>query len=160
MTAKEAEKRAPNLRSLYLNDSGWTERRGPVPFQIGLATFALGTAVGDLTADSWGLGNLVSGLLCVALILLPLAAHRWLRLGAIPAFWIAYVITRPLGASFADWMSYRGLGLGSALCAVIWAAAFAALVAFLAVTRNDALSAPKGPHAAFVPTVSGPSSVR
>src|SRR2546423_10158590 len=101
--------------------------------------YAFGPAVGDRTADTWGLGNLVACRLCVALILVPPVAHRWLRLGAIPAFWIAYVLTRPLGASFADWMSYRGLGLGAALTAVIWALAFGMVVVFLVATRNDAL---------------------
>jgi uncharacterized membrane-anchored protein len=127
-----------------------TRRREGFYWAAVLATFALGTAVGDLAADSWGLGNLVAGLLCVALILVPLAAHRWLRLGAVPAFWIAYVITRPLGASFADWMSYHGLHLGSTVCAAIWAVAFAALVGFLVATRNAALKAPKAPHPAPV----------
>jgi uncharacterized membrane-anchored protein len=120
-----------------------TRRREGFYWAAVLVTFALGTAVGDLTADSWGLGNLVSGLLCVGLILVPLAAHRWLRLGAVPAIWIAYVITRPLGASFADWMSYHGLHLGAADCALIWALAFGAVIVFLLVTRNNALNAPK-----------------
>jgi uncharacterized membrane-anchored protein len=74
-------------------------------------------------------------------------AGRWLGLGAIPAFWIAYVLTRPLGASFADWMrgpaSHGGLGIPTALVAAIWALAFAGVVGYLAATRNDALSAPK-----------------
>ena len=123
-----------------------TRRREAFYWAAVLATFALGTAVGDLTADSWGLGNLVSGLLCVVLILLPPAAHRWLGLAAVPAFWIAYVITRPLGASFADWMSFHGPGL----CALVWALAFGVLVVFLVGTHNDALDAPEGAEAAPV----------
>jgi len=89
-----------------------------------VATFALGTAVGDLTADSWHLGNLVSGFLFCGLIALPVLARRWFGLNYVAAFWTAYVLTRPLGASFADWMggpTFRGgLGVPTALVAVLW----------------------------------------
>ena len=105
-----------------------------------VATFALGTAVGDLTADSWKLGNLVSGLLFCGLIVLPVLARRFLGLNYVAAFWTAYVLTRPLGASFADWMggpTFRGgLGVPTALVAVLWALAIAGVVAFLAVTHR------------------------
>ncbi|MDP9168762.1 MAG: hypothetical protein M3O32_22310, partial [Actinomycetota bacterium] len=91
-----------------------------------LATFALGTAVGDLTADAWGWGNLASGVIFTALIVVPAAAVRWLRLDAVAGFWVAYVLTRPLGASFADWMgtptAHGGLGVGAPLVAALWAA--------------------------------------
>jgi uncharacterized membrane-anchored protein len=59
-----------------------------------VATFALGTAVGDLTADNWGLGNLVSGIMFAVAFAVPFAARRWLGLNAVAAFWIAYVLTR------------------------------------------------------------------
>jgi uncharacterized membrane-anchored protein len=110
-----------------------------------VATFALGTAVGDLTADTWHLGNLVSGLVFCALIVLPLLARRFLGLGYVTAFWISYVLTRPLGASFADWMgspsSRSGLGVPMALVAAGWAAAIAAVVVWLAVTARTARTA-------------------
>jgi uncharacterized membrane-anchored protein len=129
-----------------------TRRREGFYWAAVLATFALGTAVGDLTADSWKLGNLASGVLFAALFCVPLVARRWLGLGAIATFWIAYVLTRPLGASFADWMgapAFRGgLGIETAVVAVIWALAFAGVVVFLAATRNDALSAAKEPQPA------------
>ena len=106
-----------------------------------VATFALGTAVGDLTADTWHLGNLVSGFLFCGLIVLPLLARRFLGLGHVAAFWLSYVLTRPLGASFADWMgspSFRGgLGIPMALVAVGWAAAIGLVVVGLAVTGPD-----------------------
>jgi uncharacterized membrane-anchored protein len=75
----------------------------------------------------------------VGLIAMPVAARRWLRLGAVPAFWTAYVLTRPLGASFADWMGSRrgGLGMGSGVVALLWTVAIVALVGFLASTRRD-----------------------
>src|SRR3954449_3764090 len=106
-----------------------------------VATFALGTAVGDLTADSWQLGNLVSGLLFCGLIALPVLARRWFGLNYVAAFWTAYVLTRPLGASFADWMggpTFRGgLGIPTALVAVLWGLAIVAVAAYLRATRRS-----------------------
>ncbi|MEN4477653.1 hypothetical protein [Mycolicibacterium cosmeticum] len=102
-----------------------------------LATFALGTAVGDLIADVWGWGNLASGLVFCALIAVPAVAVRVIGLNAVAGFWTAYVLTRPLGASFADWMSVPhgqgGLGLGAPLVAVLWALPVVCLVGYLSV---------------------------
>ncbi|MFD7644547.1 hypothetical protein ACFV4P_28315 [Kitasatospora sp. NPDC059795] len=82
-----------------------------------MATFALGTAVGDLTAATLGWGYLPSGLLFAALIAVPALGHRLLRLPPVLAFWWAYVLTRPLGACFADWAGVGrergGLDLGT-----------------------------------------------
>lgn len=81
-----------------------------------LATFALGTALGDLTATAFGLGYLGSAVVFAVLFALPGIAYR-LRLPATAAFWWAYVITRPLGASVADWLAVEhrrgGLALGT-----------------------------------------------
>jgi uncharacterized membrane-anchored protein len=106
-----------------------------------LATFALGTAAGDLTGLMLGWGFLPSGLLFAAAMLVPLAA--W-RLGASPVavFWAAYVLTRPLGASFADWLGKPhaiggGVGVGDGLVTVVSLVLIAALVGVLAVTRLD-----------------------
>ena len=105
-----------------------------------LATFALGTAVGDLTADTWGWGNLASGLAFAALIAVPYVAVRWVGLPAVVGFWVAYVLTRPLGASFADWMSlptsHGGLGLGAPLVSVMWAIPMIGLIAVLAIRSH------------------------
>jgi uncharacterized membrane-anchored protein len=80
------------------------------------ATFALGTAAGDLTASTLGLGYLASGTLFAAAIAAPAIARRWWGLNPVLAFWAAYVLTRPLGASFADWLAASpdrgGLDLG------------------------------------------------
>ena len=115
-----------------------TRRREGFYWTAVVATFALGTAVGDLTAGAWGWGNVVSGLVFCALIAVPAVAVRSRWLNAVAGFWIAYVLTRPLGASFADWMSLPqgqgGLGLGAPLVAVLWAVPVIGLVAFLAVT--------------------------
>lgn len=101
-----------------------------------LATFALGTAVGDLTAGTLRLGYFSSGVLFAALIAVPALAGRFLRLNAVAAFWSAYVLTRPLGASFADWMGVpaqrAGLGWGTGPVSLVLAVLIAALVAYLA----------------------------
>jgi uncharacterized membrane-anchored protein len=105
-----------------------------------LTTFALGTAAGDLTATTFGWGYLGSGLIFAAAIAVPAVAFRTGRLGSVAAFWTAYVITRPLGASFADWMGVStargGLGLGTGPVTAVWAAVIIALVGYLAVSRD------------------------
>jgi uncharacterized membrane-anchored protein len=105
------------------------------------ATFALGTALGDFTATVLGLGYLASGIMFFLIILIPAVAWRWFGLNSIVAFWFAYVVTRPLGASFADYFgrphSLSGIGFGSGRVAVIVAIAVAILVGYLAMTRRD-----------------------
>jgi uncharacterized membrane-anchored protein len=133
--------------------TGWYRREGTLSFAritrgrgerfywvAVVATFALGTAVGDLTADTWHLGNLVSGLMFCGLILLPLLARRFLGLSYVAAFWTAYVLTRPLGASFADWMGgppFRGgLGIPTALVAVLWGLGIVGVALYLAIANR------------------------
>ncbi|MDR3543306.1 MAG: hypothetical protein P4L69_20450 [Desulfosporosinus sp.] len=78
-----------------------------------LATFMLGTVLGDYTAMSLHLGNLVSGFIFIGLIAVPAVAYQVFGMNEVFAFWFAYIITRPLGASFADWLAHeRGLGTG------------------------------------------------
>ncbi|MFF3419642.1 hypothetical protein ACFYW9_33925 [Streptomyces sp. NPDC002698] len=81
-----------------------TRRREVFYWATVLATFALGTAAGDLSA-AVGLGYLGSAVLYAVAIPVPAVAHRWDSLNAVAAFWTAYVITRPLGTSVADWMA-------------------------------------------------------
>lgn len=94
-----------------------TRRRETFYWLTVIATFALGTAAGDMTATTLHLGYLVSGMAFTVLIAVPAVAHRWLGLNAIVAFWFAYILTRPLGASYADWLGVShargGLNLGS-----------------------------------------------
>lgn len=110
-----------------------------------LATFAMGTAVGDMTAVSFHLGFFASGILFAVLITIPAVAHRF-GLNEIVSFWWAYIITRPLGASFADWLavpaSQGGLDLGKGSVSVATWILIAAFVAFLAFTRKDTRAAP------------------
>ncbi|MFG2693103.1 hypothetical protein [Kitasatospora sp. NPDC048407] len=101
-----------------------------------MATFALGTAVGDLTAATLGWGYLPSGLLFAALIAVPALGHRLLRLPPVLAFWWAYVLTRPLGACFADWAGVSrergGLDLGTGPVSLVLAVVIVAAVLALA----------------------------
>jgi uncharacterized membrane-anchored protein len=105
------------------------------------ATFALGTAVGDLTAYTLHLGFLASGVLFAIVIAVPALAHRFVRMNAVVAFWFAYIITRPLGASFADWMgvphALGGLNWGRGTVSVSFTIVIAALVGYLSLTRLD-----------------------
>jgi uncharacterized membrane-anchored protein len=104
-----------------------------------LATFALGTAAGDLTATTMHLGYLASGVLFAVAIAVPAVAWR-LGLNPILTFWAAYIVTRPLGASFADWVAvphYRGgLNAGYGPVTVVMVAAIALLVGYLSVTER------------------------
>jgi uncharacterized membrane-anchored protein len=94
-----------------------TRRREAFYWAAVMTTFALGTAVGDLTAVTLHLGYFSSGVMFAILIAVPAVAYGWLGLNAVVAFWIAYVLTRPLGASVADWLGVSkargGLGLGA-----------------------------------------------
>jgi uncharacterized membrane-anchored protein len=118
-----------------------TQRREVFYWATVLATFALGTAVGDLTATTLHLGFLTSGLMFTGLICIPALAYWKLGLNSVLAFWFAYVLTRPLGASYADWLGvphrYGGVGLGRGLVALILSVVIVAFVAYLAVTRKD-----------------------
>jgi uncharacterized membrane-anchored protein len=104
-------------------------------------TFALGTALGDFTATALGLGYLASGILFAGVILIPGVAWRTLGINSIAAFWFAYVITRPLGASFADYISkapnMSGIGFGDGPTALIFGLAVLVLVLYLAVAQPD-----------------------
>jgi uncharacterized membrane-anchored protein len=106
-----------------------------------LATFALGTAVGDLTATTFHIGYLGSGLMFIGLFAVPGLAYRLLHVNSVLAFWTAYILTRPLGASFADYLGFShsagGVGLGHPLVAVIFAVPIVALVAYLARSHGD-----------------------
>ena len=119
-----------------------TRRRELFYWSTILFTFALGTAAGDLLAEGLNLGYTVSVLLFAAAIALVTFAHRRLRLGAVLAFWIAYVLTRPLGASLGDLLSQTradgGLGLGTVGTTALFIGTILVLVTYLTRTRKDA----------------------
>lgn len=124
-----------------------TRRREYFYWATVLATFALGTALGDYTAIALKLGYLASGVLFGVIILLPAVAWWKFGLNAIAAFWFAYVVTRPLGASFADYISkprkLSGAGFGDGPSFAVLTLAVAALVLYLTVAEPD-LQDPQG----------------
>jgi uncharacterized membrane-anchored protein len=126
-----------------------TRRRELFYWAAVLATFALGTAAGDLTALTLKLGFFPSVLLFAAVISLPaIGWWRW-RLNPIIAFWLAYIVTRPLGASFADGFSKPGnggLGIGDGPVSAIALVVFVGLVAYVAVKKFDVQSASHAEH--------------
>ena len=103
-------------------------------------TFALGTAVGDLTASAWNLGFLGSIFLFAAFMVVPAVAYFRLHVNAVVAFWFAYVLTRPLGASIADWLAVPGdeggLDLGAGPVTWVSTIVIVALVAYLTVAQR------------------------
>jgi uncharacterized membrane-anchored protein len=88
-----------------------------------------------------GLGYFISGVMFGVLFVLPALAYRWIGLNPILAFWTAYILTRPFGASFADWagksQSLSGLGLGTGEVSVVLTVLIVVLVGYLTVTRKD-----------------------
>ena len=118
-----------------------TTRRELFYWAAVVATFAMGTALGDLAAYTVGLGYFPAALIFAAVIAVPAVGYFRLSWNPIFAFWFAYVATRPLGASLADWMAKpandHGLGWGSGRVALALALIIFAFVAYLAVTRRD-----------------------
>ena len=118
-----------------------TTRRELFYWAAVLVTFAMGTALGDLAAYTVKLGFLSAGIVFAVLFVLPGVAFYAFRVNSILAFWTAYVMTRPLGASFADWTGKArhagGLGIGDGTIAFILGALIVAGVAYLTVTRSD-----------------------
>jgi uncharacterized membrane-anchored protein len=129
-----------------------TRRREVYYWATVFATFALGTALGDYTASVGNLGYLSSGILFAVIILIPALAWWGFRLNAVVAFWFAYVVTRPLGASFADYISkpqkISGANFGDGPTSTVFLIAIVILVAWLSISRND-IQAPQS--AAAVP---------
>jgi uncharacterized membrane-anchored protein len=137
-----------------------TRRREGFYWAAVLATFALGTAAGDLTATSLKLGFFGSVILFAGIIAIPAVGWWRFNMNPIVAFWFAYIVTRPLGASFADWFSkphaITGLGLGDGTVSGLALIVFIVLVAYVAITKCDIQS---NPHVAHVPTQSNPGLI-
>lgn len=120
-----------------------TKRREVFYWATVLATFALGTAAGDMTATTLHIGYFGSGVMFLGLIAIPWIGHRYFGLNDVFAFWMAYVLTRPLGASFADWMAVEpargGLGIGAGGASLILGALVFLAIRRLATTKMDVL---------------------
>ena len=123
-----------------------TPRRELFYWATVLATFALGTATGDLTARTLALGYLASGIWFSIAFAAVAVAHWKFGLNPILAFWICYVLTRPVGASFADYVafphSFGGLGVGHGPVALFLTFLIVIFVGYLTVTRKDVEEAP------------------
>jgi uncharacterized membrane-anchored protein len=105
-----------------------------------LVTFATGTAVGDLIAEKFSLGYLTTLLLFVVVIAVIAALWRFTRINAVLAFWLAYIMTRPLGASTGDFLSQKGnqgLNLGTSVTSYAFLGVIICLVAFLQIKKPD-----------------------
>lgn len=130
-----ASERTLSIHTIY------TTRREAFYWLAVLFTFALGTSAGDLVSEQAGLGYFVSILVFGAAIGLVALAHYRFRMGPILAFWLAYILTRPLGASIGDWMSQPkaagGLGLGTTVTSYLFLGTISALVVFLTITKRD-----------------------
>jgi uncharacterized membrane-anchored protein len=137
-----------------------TRRREGFYWAAVLATFALGTAAGDLTATSLKLGFFGSVILFAGIIAIPAVGWWRFNMNPIVAFWFAYIVTRPLGASFADWFSkphsITGLGLGDGTVSALALIVFLGLVAYVAITKCDIQGEP---HVAHVALQSNPGLV-
>jgi uncharacterized membrane-anchored protein len=127
-----------------------TTRRESFYWATVFISFAFGTAAGDMTADTLHLGNFWSGILFAVLFATPMIGYRRLGWNGVFSFWFAYVMTRPLGASFADWFGKPhhkgGLGFGTIPVAVTLTILIVLFVAYLTVTRRDV--EPRGAAAA------------
>jgi uncharacterized membrane-anchored protein len=137
-----------------------TRRRETFYWATVFATFALGTALGDLTATSMNLGFLTSGLVFAAVFLLPAVAWWRFKLNPVVAFWFAYVVTRPFGASFADYVSkphaLSGANFGDAATSLVAAVVLFFLVTYLTVTRKDSQPVLEDPLADYGAMAAGP----
>ena len=118
-----------------------TPRRELFYWAAVMTTFALGTAAGDFTAVTLHLGYFSSGVMFAALIAVPALSYRRFGLNPIAAFWFAYIVTRPLGASFADWIavprSRGGLAIGNGVVSFTLAIVIVGLVGYLTLTPGD-----------------------
>jgi uncharacterized membrane-anchored protein len=135
-----AREKTLSIHSIY------TTKREAFYWSAILFTFALGTAAGDLTAESLNVGYWKSALMFAALIGVVTIAHYRFKLNGVLAFWIAYILTRPLGASLGDYLSQPrdagGLELGTVGTSAIFLVTILSLVIYLTKTRTDAIPFP------------------
>jgi uncharacterized membrane-anchored protein len=135
-----ASEKTLSIHSIY------TTKRETFYWLAILFTFALGTAAGDLTAEGLNLGYLMSAVIFAAVIAVVAMAHFFFKLNAVLAFWIAYILTRPLGASLGDYLSQPsdegGLDLGTVGTSAIFLITILILVIYLSKTRRDEIPLP------------------
>jgi uncharacterized membrane-anchored protein len=125
-----------------------TRRREAFYWAAILMTFALGTAAGDLLAERLALGYGLSAVIFGAAIAVIAVAHFSFKANAVLAFWLVYILTRPLGASLGDLLSQPvdvgGLGLGTVITSAIFLSVIVTLVAVLTTQARRARAVPQG----------------
>lgn len=118
-----------------------TPRREIFYWATVMATFAMGTATGDMTAITLNLGYLASGALFAVLFAMPLLAQKIFKVNEVATFWLAYIFTRPLGASFADWFGkipdLGGIGFGTGRTSIVLTILIILFVGYLSITKID-----------------------
>jgi uncharacterized membrane-anchored protein len=131
-----------NEKTLSVHTIFTTRREGFYWLAI-LFTFALGTSAGDYLSEQLELGYLTALAIFAGAIVLVMILHFGLKLNAILSFWLAYILTRPLGASIGDYLASPteegGLGLGTNLTSIIFLTTILALVIFLAISKRDVI---------------------
>lgn len=119
----------------------YTVRREIFYWLTVMTTFALGTATGDMTAHTLGLGFLASGILFTLLFAIPAILYFVFKLNEVVLFWIAYILTRPLGASFADWLGVPhdmgGLDFGRGWVSLVLIVLIVGMVIYTSLIKND-----------------------
>ena len=119
----------------------YTKKRELFYWLVILFTFALGTAAGDLVAEGMHLGYATSAFMFAAMIGVVALAYYVFKLNAVAAFWFAYILTRPFGASCGDFLSqpskYGGLGLGTTMTSVVFLVIIVALIAYFTISKAD-----------------------
>jgi uncharacterized membrane-anchored protein len=141
-----------------------TTRRESFYWLAVLFTFALGTAAGDLTAERLAVGYWKSAVLFATAIAVVYALNRFVRLNAILAFWLAYILTRPLGASIGDYLSQPrsdgGLGLGTTVTSVLFLLTILTVVVYLTITKRDRIEGVSAPEAGPTGTLGASTASR
>jgi uncharacterized membrane-anchored protein len=130
-----AQEKTLSIHSVYKG------RREVYYWLVVLFTFALGTSSGDLLSEKVDMGYLNSVLVIVGALSLIAIARFVFKANAVLTFWLAYILTRPLGGNTGDWLSQSdsdGLGLGTTVTSVIFLSAIIAIVTYLTATRFDA----------------------
>lgn len=106
-----------------------------------ITTFALGTATGDMTAVTLNFGYVVSGILFAVLFIIPLIVQKVFKANEVVTFWAAYIVTRPFGASFADWFGRTtdlgGIGFGTGRTSIVLTMFIVLFVGYLTITSKD-----------------------
>ncbi len=138
-----AQEKTLSIHSVYKG------RREAYYWLVVLVTFALGTSGGDLLSEKVDLGYLDSVLIIVAAVALIAIARFAFKANAVLTFWLAYILTRPLGGNTGDWLSQSdsdGLGLGTTTTSLIFLTVIAVIVAYLSYTREDVIEEQEALH--------------